>query len=66
MKLVTYSVGTGMPEAGVVEGEEIRPLGHESMIDFISHGGSPEPGEDVLRIEDARLNAPVPNPQKFI
>lgn len=66
MKLVTYSVGTGMPEVGVVEGEEIRPLGHESMIDFISHGGSPEPGEDVVRIQDVRLHAPVPGPQKVI
>ncbi len=66
MKLVTYSVGTGMPEVGALEGDEIRPLGHETMIDFISYGGSPEPGEDVVNLEDARLHAPVPGPQKVI
>ena len=66
MKLVTYSVGGGMPEVGVVENGEIRPLGHESMVDFISHGGSPEPGEAVVRVEDARIHAPVPRPGKVI
>ena len=66
MKLVTYSVGGGEPEVGAVEGDEIRPLGHESMVDFIGYGGSPEPGESVVRLEDARLHAPVPRPGKVI
>ena len=66
MKLVTYSVGNGGPEVGSVEDGEIRPLGHESMADFIGRGGSPEPGEDVVRLEDARLHAPVPRPGKVI
>ena len=66
MKLVTYSVGTGMPEVGILEGDEIRPLGRETMIDFISHGGSPDPGEGVVSLGDARLHAPVPEPQKII
>ena len=66
MKLVTYSVGNGGPEVGSVEDGEIRPLGHESMADFIGRGGSPEPGEDVVRLEEARLHAPVPRPGKVI
>ncbi len=66
MKLVTYSVGGGEPAVGAVEGDEIRPLGHESMVDFIGYGGSPEPGEDIVKLEDARLHAPVPRPGKVI
>ena len=66
MRLVTYSVGTGIPEVGMLEGDEIRPLGHESMVDFIGYGGNPDPGEDVTRVADARLHAPVPSPEKVI
>ncbi|MGH3145408.1 MAG: fumarylacetoacetate hydrolase family protein [Rubrobacter sp.] len=66
LKLVTYSVGDGPSEVGAVEAGEIRPLGHESMVDFIERGGSPEPGESVVRLEDARLHAPVPRPAKVI
>lgn len=41
MKLVTCSVGSGTPEVGMLEGEEIRPLGHESIVDSIGYGGAP-------------------------
>ena len=43
MKLVTYSVDGNGPRVGTLEGEEIRPLAHEDMIEFIEFGGSPEP-----------------------
>jgi len=66
MKLVMYSVGDGAPEVGALEGEEIRPLAHESMLDFIEYGGSPEPGEDVVPLSEARLHAPIPNPEKIV
>lgn len=68
MKLVTFSVDGGETRIGALEGEEIRPLGNsgESMIEFIERGGSPEPGEDVVALPEARLHAPVPNPQKVI
>ena len=66
MKLVTYSVGGGKARVGSLEGEEIRPLAHEDMIEFIEYGGSPEPGEDTVPLGDARIHAPIPRPQKVI
>ncbi|MGI8911027.1 MAG: fumarylacetoacetate hydrolase family protein [Rubrobacteraceae bacterium] len=66
MRLVTYSVGDGGPRIGSLEGEEIRPLAHESMLDFIEYGGSPEPGEDTVPLSTARLHAPIPNPEKIV
>jgi len=49
-----------------LEGEEIRPLAHEDMIEFIEHGGSPEPGEDTVPLGDARIHAPIAGPEKVI
>ena len=66
MKLVTYSVGGGEQRVGSLEGEEIRPLAHEDMIEFIKYGGSPEPGEDTVPLGDAHIHAPIPSPQKVI
>ena len=68
MKLVTYSVGDGALEVGALEGEEIRPLGGSAsgMIEFIVAGGSPEPGEDMVPLQDARLHAPIQRPAKLI
>lgn len=68
LKLVTYSVGGGETRVGTLEGEEIRPLGNPggSMVEFIEHGGSPEPGEDTVPLSEARLHAPVLAPQKII
>ena len=66
MKLVTYSVGGGEQRVGSLEGEEIRPLSHEDMIEFIEYGGSPEPGEGTVPLGDARIHAPIPRPQKVI
>jgi len=66
LKLVTYSVDGGEPRVGALEGEEIRPLGHEDMIEFIEFGGSPEPGEDTVSLGEARIHAPTTRPQKVI
>jgi 2-keto-4-pentenoate hydratase/2-oxohepta-3-ene-1,7-dioic acid hydratase in catechol pathway len=66
LKLVTYSLDGGKPRIGSLEGEEIRPLAHEDMIEFIEYGGSPEPGEDTVPLGEARLHAPVARPQKVI
>ena len=66
LKLVTFSTDGGEPRIGALEGEEIRPLGDSTMIEFIARGDSPEPGEDVVALSEARLHAPVPNPQKVI
>ena len=66
MKLVTYSVEGNGPRVGSLEGEEIRPLVHEDMIEFIEYGGSPEPGEDTVPLVEARIHAPIARPQKVI
>ena len=66
MKLVTYSVDGNGPRVGSLEGEEIRPLAHEDMIEFIEYGGSPEPGEDTVPLTEARLHAPIAGPEKII
>src|SRR5215218_9076617 len=66
LKLLTYSVDGGEPRVGSLEGEEIRPLAHEDMIEFIEYGGSPEPGEDTVPLGKARIHAPVTRPQKVI
>jgi 2-keto-4-pentenoate hydratase/2-oxohepta-3-ene-1,7-dioic acid hydratase in catechol pathway len=66
LKLVTYSVDGGEPRVGSLEGEEIRPLGHEDMIEYIEYGGSPEPGEDTVSLGEARIHAPIARPQKVI
>ena len=66
MKLVTYSVSGSGPRVGSLEGEEIRPLAHEDMIEFIEYGGSPEPGEDTVPLGEARIHAPIAGPEKVI
>ena len=66
MKLATYSVGGGKTRIGFVDDGEIQPLGGASMIEFIERGGSPEPGEDTVALEEARIHAPVARPQKVI
>ena len=66
MKLVTYSVDGSGPRVGALEGEEIRPLAHEDMIEFIEYGGSPEPGEDTVPLAKARIHAPIAAPEKII
>ncbi len=66
MKLVTYSVGGGETRIGSIDGEELHPLGGASMIEFIERGGSPEPGEDTVALEEARIHAPIARPQKVI
>jgi 2,4-didehydro-3-deoxy-L-rhamnonate hydrolase len=66
LKLVTYSVDGSGPRVGTLEGEEIRPLAHEDMIEFIEYGGSPEPGEDTVPLAQVRFHAPIAGPEKVI
>jgi 2-keto-4-pentenoate hydratase/2-oxohepta-3-ene-1,7-dioic acid hydratase in catechol pathway len=66
LKLVTYSVDGNGLRVGSLEGEEIRPLAHEDMIEFIEYGGSPEPGEDTVPLGEARIHAPIAGPEKVI
>ncbi len=63
MKLVTYSIG-GKKFVGRIEGDGITPTGTASMIEYMKNGGGSE-GEAVS-LKDAKLLAPVENPQKVI
>jgi 2,4-diketo-3-deoxy-L-fuconate hydrolase len=66
LKLVTYSVDGGETRIGSIDDGEIQPLGGDSMVEFIEHGGSPEPGEDTVSLDEARIHAPIARPQKII
>jgi 2,4-didehydro-3-deoxy-L-rhamnonate hydrolase len=66
LKLVTYSVDGGEPRVGSLEDGEIRPLGGPGLVEFIEYGGSPEPGEDVVPLDRARIHAPISRPGKII
>ncbi|MGH3090510.1 MAG: fumarylacetoacetate hydrolase family protein [Rubrobacteraceae bacterium] len=63
MKLATYSIG-GETGVGRIEGERVIPVGTANMIEYIENGGGPE-GE-ALSLDEIRLHAPIPNPQKVI
>ena len=70
MKLVTFSTDGGAPRVGAIEGEEIRPLGGPgtTMLELMEHGrdADRQPGGGTVPLAQARLHAPVPNPQKVI
>ena len=66
MKLVAYSVDGGETRIGSIDEGEIQPLGGDSMVEFIEHGGSPEPGEDTVSLDEARIHTPIARPQKII
>src|ERR687898_1785840 len=66
LKLVTYSVGGGARRVGSLEGDEIRPLAQEDMIEFIEYGGRPQPGGETVPLGVARSHAPHPRAPKDI
>jgi 2,4-diketo-3-deoxy-L-fuconate hydrolase len=66
LKLVTYSVDGGETRIGSIDDGEIQPLGGDSMVEFIEHGGILEPGEDTVSLDEARIHAPIARPQKII
>lgn len=68
MKLVTYSVGDGAPTVGHVEGEEIQPLGGDSLLEYIRHGRDADrrPAGESVALSEARIHAPIARPGKVI
>ncbi|CAN5617646.1 fumarylacetoacetate hydrolase family protein [soil metagenome] len=64
LKLATYSIG-GKKFVGRIEGDEIIPTGTADMIEYIKNGGGSDSGEAVS-LEDAKLLAPIRNPEKVI
>jgi 2-keto-4-pentenoate hydratase/2-oxohepta-3-ene-1,7-dioic acid hydratase in catechol pathway len=67
MRLVTYDAGAG-PAAGVLEDEEIVPLGADSMRDLLA-AGLDTAGESVgdrVPLDAVTLLPPVPDPEKIV
>jgi 2-keto-4-pentenoate hydratase/2-oxohepta-3-ene-1,7-dioic acid hydratase in catechol pathway len=65
MRLVTFSVGLGKPEAGMLTGEKVTGFGMD-MLSVIASGGKLLPAGSSYAVEDVKLLAPVPRPPKFI
>jgi fumarylacetoacetate (FAA) hydrolase len=61
VKLCTFSVGSGAPRPGRVEGERVLGLAADSLIAVLSAGD--ETGVDAeFALDDVRLHAPIPTP----
>ena len=75
MRLVTYSTGGGPRAGAVVDGKvvDLSSVGYDDVISFLQDGDkaiasaqSLAPGADAPSIDDVKLHAPVPKPDKFI
>src|SRR5579862_9649284 len=67
MRLVTFHRADGPPEAGMVSGSQITPLGAD-MISLCAAGSVPaaSAGNPAIDLSSVTLLAPVPRPPKFI
>lgn len=76
MRIVTYSVETGAPRAGIVVDDRIVDLsgaGYADVISFLEAGAAAveaaralRPGPDSPLRSEVKLHAPIPKPEKFI
>jgi 2-keto-4-pentenoate hydratase/2-oxohepta-3-ene-1,7-dioic acid hydratase in catechol pathway len=65
MRLVTFSVGSGKAEAGVLTGEQVTGFGAD-MLSVIAAGGDLQPADSSYALKEVKLLAPVPHPPKLI
>jgi 2-keto-4-pentenoate hydratase/2-oxohepta-3-ene-1,7-dioic acid hydratase in catechol pathway len=65
MRLVTFSVGSGKPEAGVLNGKKVTGFGTD-MLSIIEKGGELTPKGTTYDLAEVKLLAPVPRPPKLI
>jgi 2-keto-4-pentenoate hydratase/2-oxohepta-3-ene-1,7-dioic acid hydratase in catechol pathway len=64
MRLVTF-LRSGAPQAGIVEGNQVRSLGTD-MISICASGRLPEATGPSFDLASVKLLAPIPRPPKFI
>jgi 2-keto-4-pentenoate hydratase/2-oxohepta-3-ene-1,7-dioic acid hydratase in catechol pathway len=64
VRLVTYDAGDG-PRAGVLLDGEVAPVG-ASVRELLVSGSDIRPGEKRIPLDEVRLLAPVPDPQKIV
>ena len=65
MKLITYRYA-GKETVGILEGETVRPLPVNSMVELIESGSIPAPAGDTLSLADVELLAPIPRPRQDV
>jgi 2-keto-4-pentenoate hydratase/2-oxohepta-3-ene-1,7-dioic acid hydratase in catechol pathway len=65
MRLVTFQRSGGTPEAGIVSGNHVTPLGND-MISICASGRVPEPSAPPVDLGSVTVLAPIPRPPKFI
>ena len=65
MKLITYRYA-GKETVGILEGETVRPLPVNSMVELIESGGIPAPAGETLLLADVELLAPIPRPRQDV
>ncbi len=65
MKLITYR-HSGKEAVGILEGEAVRTLPVNSMIELIESGSVPAPTGETLSLADVELLAPIPRPRQDV
>src|ERR1700688_5113861 len=66
MRLATFqTVSDGVPEAGIVSGNQVIGLGVD-MLSVIASGHPPDIAGPSYNLSAVRLLAPIPRPPKFI
>lgn len=65
MRLVTFQPPQGSPQAGIVSGQEVLPIGTD--MPAVCAAGKAEPnGDPPFDLASVKLLAPIPRPPKFI
>jgi len=65
MKLITYRY-SGKEAVGILEGETVRPLPVNSMVELIESGSIPAPTGETLSLADVELLSPIPRPRQDV
>lgn len=65
MRLVTFQPAGGAPQAGIVEGSQVRGLGTD-MISICASGQVPATSGPSFELSSVKLFAPIPRPPKLI
>lgn len=65
MKLITYR-HSGKEAVGILEGEAVRTLPVNSMIELIESGSVPAPTGETLSLADVEPLAPIPRPRQDV
>ena len=65
MKLITYR-HSGKEAIGILDGDTIRPLPTNSMLELIENGSIPAPVGHALSLGDVELLSPIPRPRQDV